>query len=112
MKHQWRGYEFLLRVLGGLYFASGEYNKTVEIVKYVQKENNRRYDGGNLAETLDEIADAYEHLGVRYSDEYKKLYRNIYYVTDFYGKIEHAVFMVQFYFAGSEESNGTLYFDY
>ena len=97
MKCQWRGYEFLLRVLGNLYFRSGNYEKAIEIIRFVQNENVKRREAGNLAETFDAIADAYEHLGEQYSDEYMKLYRHTYYVADFFGKEFVVEFVKSFY---------------
>ena len=104
MKYQWRGYEFLLRVLANLYFESKKYAMTIEIIKYVQNENIKRREAGNLAETLDGIADAYEHIGKQYSDEYKKLYRYTYYVADFFQKEYVAEFMKKFYEENFESS--------
>lgn len=97
IKNQWSGYEFLLRVLSGLYFHSGNYINTLEIIKFVQNENVKRRDAGNLAETLDGIADAYEHIGKQYSEDYEKLYRYTYYVADFFRKEYIVEFMKKFY---------------
>ena len=84
-KDQWHGFSFLFRVLAGLYFAVGEYDRAIQISEYVKNNILRRREGANLATVLDAIADDLEHKGEQYSYEYKKLYRYTYYVADFYG---------------------------
>lgn len=82
---QWNGFSFLFRVLAGLYFAIGEYDRAIQISEYVKKNILKRREGANLASVLDAISDDLEHKGEQYSEEYKKLYRYTYYVADFYG---------------------------
>lgn len=82
---QWNGFSFLLRVLSDLYFSIGKYEISVEIAKYVQHENIKRRKASSLASTLDAIADNLEHMNQQYSEEYKKLYRYTYYISDFFG---------------------------
>lgn len=84
MKQQWNGFDYILRVLSGLYFDIGEYEMTIKITNYVKEENIRMKDGDCLAEQLDEIADCLEHIGKQHSEDYKKLYRYTYYVADFF----------------------------
>lgn len=81
---QWHGFSFLFRVLSGLYFAIGEYDKSIQIAEYVKRKIIKRREGANLAEVLDEIADNLEHKGKQYSEEYKRLYRYTYYVADLF----------------------------
>lgn len=84
--YHWNGVSFALRVLSGLYFASGEYEKSLEIMKYVYGVIVRIKKGINLSTMLDAIADNLEHIGEQYSEEYKKLYCQTYYVADFFGR--------------------------
>lgn len=84
LEYQWNGASFLLRVLCGLYFELGEYDITIRIASYVKHIMIGHGEGANLAAALDEIADALEHKGEQYSQEYKKLYRHAYYLADFF----------------------------
>ncbi len=84
-EHQWNGFAFLFRVLSCLYFAIGEYETSIKVAKYVKHESIKRRDAFNIAEILDIIADDLEHMGRQYSIEYQKLYRQTYYVADFFG---------------------------
>lgn len=83
-EHQWNGVCFILRVLGDLYFLLDKYDEQLRIVKYVYNRNVRFYDAFELGVILDAIADNLENRGLEYSTEYKKLYRHIYYIGDFY----------------------------
>lgn len=94
---QWHGFSFLFRVLSGLYFAIGEYDKSIQIAEYVRKKILKRREGANLATVLDSVADDLEHKGEQYSEEYKKLYRHTYYVADFYGIQEIVGFTKKYY---------------
>lgn len=87
---QWNGFSFVLRVLNGLYFEIGEYEMAIRIAKYVKQETVKRRTGDSLPNVLDAIADGLEHLGAQYSEEYKKLYRYTFYVSDLFliGKIK------------------------
>lgn len=82
--YQWNGCSFVLRVLSGLYFEIGEYKTAIEISTYVKNEKVKRRSGDSLPVILDAIADALEHIGERYIEEYKKLYRYTYYIADFF----------------------------
>lgn len=97
MKYQWGGFGFLLRVLESLYFKIQKYEIAIRITKYVQNENVRRRNASNIVETLDEMADCYEHMGERYKEECKKLYRYTYYVADFY-KLHYAKTYIKKYY--------------
>ena len=94
---QWHGFSLLFRVLASLYFAIGEYDRAIQISRYVKKNMFKRRDGANLPVVFDEIADNLEHKGEQYSEEYKKLYRYTYYVADFY-KIQEAIDFIKKYY--------------
>lgn len=81
---QWNGVDYIQRVLAGLYFAEGRYKEAYERRKIVYDVAIRDKDAGNLATLLDGMADDLEHIGQQYRDEYMKLYRLTYYVSDFY----------------------------
>ena len=94
---QWHGFSLLFRVLSSLYFAIGEYDKSIQIAEYVKHNMFKRREGANLPVVFDEIADNLEHKGEQYSGEYKKLYRYTYYVADFYG-IQDAIDFAKKYY--------------
>lgn len=83
-KEQWNGVDFVLRILGEIYFANKAYDKEKRVLQYVYKTNAQVRRGANLPTILDSLADNLEHTGRQYSEEYKKLYRQTYYVADFY----------------------------
>ena len=97
IKYQWNGYDFILRILAGLYFAVGRYEEALKITKDVYDVNIRTRDGGNLPEMLDAMADDLEHMGKQYCEEYKKLYRQTYYVAEFYGFSKIKIFAKKYY---------------
>ena len=66
-----------------MYFSIGNYEKSLEILHYVYRIYIKNKNTSNLANILDAIADDLEHMGERYSEDYKKLYRQAYYVADF-----------------------------
>lgn len=84
LEFQWNGTSYALRVLSGLYFSIGKYEKSNYIMKYVLKRNIKFREAGNLPGILDAIADNLEHIGEQYSKQYKKLYRQTYYMADFF----------------------------
>lgn len=97
LDYQWSAFNFLFRVLSGLYFSIGNYETSLNIARYVKKTMIRRKIGSVLPEVLDEIADNLEHMGEQYSDEYKKLYRYTYYLADFYSIIRITKFAKTYY---------------
>lgn len=103
IQNQWNGFDFLLRVLGGLYFSKKDYVASLEIANYVKYENIKRREGANIATLLDSIADDLEHMGKQYSREYKKLYRYTYYTADFFG-IEIVIDFVKQYYETNFEN--------
>ena len=96
-EYQWHGFSLLFRVLSSLYFAIGEYDKSIQIAEYVKHNMFKRREGANLPVVFDEIADNLEHKGEQYSEEYKKLYRYTYYVADFYGIQDVVDFAKKYY---------------
>lgn len=107
-EQQWNGFAFLLGVLSNLYFAKEEYEKSIEIMKYVMKNDVARRNGSNLATRLDAIADNLEHMGKRYEEEYKKLYRYSYYVADFF-QIERVIDVAKSYYESNFDKGITWY---
>lgn len=97
IKSQWLGFEFMLRMLNSLYFKAQKYPEAIAIAKYVKEENIKRARGDNLVETLDALADAYEHMGIQYKESYQKLYRYAYYVADFYKMQKCTEFIDEYY---------------
>ena len=97
IRFQWNGISFLLRVLNSLYFEIHDYEVALQIAQYVQRENVKRREGCNLIETLDGMADALEHMGEQYSEEYKKLYRHTVYVAEFFRMKKMKELMQKFY---------------
>lgn len=110
-EQQWNGFSFLFRVLGGLYFAIGEYEISNKIKKYVKHENIKRRDGSSIAECLDAIADNLEHMGEQYSEEYQKLYRSTYYIADFFG-IKKIIDFTKIYYKTNFDSEFIWYENY
>lgn len=97
IKYQWNGYDFILRILAGLYFSVGRYEEALKITKNVYDVNIKTRDSGNLPAMLDAMADDLEHMGKQYSEEYKKLYRQTYYVAEFYGFAKIKLFAKKYY---------------
>jgi len=97
IENQWNGFEFLFRILCGLYFLNKDYSTSIEIGEYVKRIIYKRKDGSNISALLDSIADDFEHMGEQYSRIYKKLYRYTYYTADFFGIIEVTKFIKQYY---------------
>lgn len=83
--YQWGGVDFGLRELSELYFCIGNYGKSLEVINYVYKINIRKGECGNLPAILDAMADNLEHMGKENCEQYKKLYRQTYYIADFFG---------------------------
>jgi len=83
-EYQWNGVCFALRVLGGLYFSVGRYEESLKILEYIYVKAMKKKDGDNLAAILDALADTLEHMGGQYSARCQKLYRQAYYVADFF----------------------------
>lgn len=82
---QWNGFGYFLIILGTLYFRIGEYVTAAEILQFVKHIMLKKRDGLNLPIILDSIADNLEHIGQQHSDEYRKLYRYTFYMSDFFG---------------------------
>lgn len=97
IEKQWFGYDFVLRMLSELYFAVGKYAESYDIEKYVFNANIQKREAGNFPTILDSMADDLEHIGVQYSEKYKKLYRQTYYVSDFFGYSKIRDFTKQYY---------------
>lgn len=102
--NQGTGVCFLLKVLSGLYFEIGEYEKSLKILDEVFHLIMNIYSPGTIPAILDAYADNLEHIGTQYSDEYQLLYRQSYYVAEFYYNTKVANFMKRYY----EESFGTI----
>ena len=102
--NQGTGVCFLLKVLSGLYFEIGEYERSTEILDEVFHLIMEIYSPGTIPAILDAYADNLEHNGTQYSDEYQLLYRQSYYVAEFYYNTKVADFMKRYY----EESFGTI----
>ena len=94
---QWFGYDFVLRMLSELYFCAGKYYESYEIESYVFKVNVQKREAGNFPTILDSMADDLEHIGKQYSNQYQKLYRQTYYVSDFFGYSKIRDFTKQYY---------------
>lgn len=101
---QGTGIIFALKVLSGLYFELGNYEKSMEILGTVFQITMRIYVAGTVPAILDAYADDLEHMGSQYSHVYKLLYRQSYYVADFFGNANVANFMKKYY----EESFGEI----
>ncbi|MBR4026315.1 MAG: helix-turn-helix transcriptional regulator [Lachnospiraceae bacterium] len=95
--YQWNGLDFIIRVLGSLYFAVGRYEDSNKAKLYSHQINLKMRDAGNLGEILDAIADNFEHMGEQYSELYKELYRQTYYVADFFDIAYIASFGKKYY---------------
>ncbi len=78
------GYYFLLSILGVLYFRIKEYDLCIKCENELKINSIRLRAGDSLAFLYDAIADAFEHKGIEYADEYKKMYRDTYYFADFF----------------------------
>lgn len=104
IENQGSGICFLLKVLSGLYFEIGEYEKSIKILDEVFHLVMGIYSPGTIPAILDAYADNLEHIGTQYSDEYQSLYRQSYYVAEFYYNTKVANFMKKYY----EESFGAI----
>lgn len=102
--NQGTGVYFLLKVLSGLYFEIGEYERSMKILDEVFHLVMDIYCAGNIPAILDAFADDLEHMGTQYSNEYQLLYRQSYYVAEFYHNTKVANFMKTYY----EDSFGAI----
>jgi len=84
LEYQWGGIDFLLRNLAGLYFCVEKYDVAIKIAQYVKQIRIKQRKADSLPHVLDEIGDCLEHIGMQYRNEYEKLYRYTYYVSDFF----------------------------
>lgn len=84
LEYHQNGVVFALSVLSEIFFACGEYKMSNKVLGYVYDIYMKTKMGENLPKILDGIADNLEHLGEEYSQEYKSLYRQTYYIADFY----------------------------
>mgnify|MGYP003436736222 FL=1 len=82
--YQWDGVDFLQRIRAGLYYSEGKYREGYVTRKEVYKVAVSERNAGNLPIMLDGMADDLEHIGKEYRNEYMNLYRQTYYVSDFY----------------------------
>ena len=94
---QGKGAWFAMDVLSCLYFSIAEYEKSTEIVTIVFQLCMRLRDAANIPTILDALADDLEHMGTQYSNEYRLLYRQSYYVAEFYHNVSVANFMKNYY---------------
>lgn len=101
---QGKGAWFAMDVLSCLYFSIAEYEKATEIEKIVFGLCMNLRDAANIPAILDAIADDLEHMGTQYSNEYQLLYRQAYYVAEFYHNMNIANLMKKYY----EESFGRI----
>lgn len=83
-EYQWSGFAMVFCALSNLYFKIGKYKLTIEIREYVKCKEMKKREASIICNNLDAIADALEHMGKQYSQEYKKLYRFTYYMADFF----------------------------
>lgn len=95
--YRWSGIEFVLRILADLYFGAQKYEEANDIVNYVKRRNLKQQEAICLPHLLDSMADNFEHMGEQYSEIYKKLYCQTYYVTDFYGFRDFFEFIEKYY---------------
>jgi hypothetical protein len=82
--YRWSGIEFVLRILADLYFGAQKYEEANDIVNYVKRRNLKQQEAICLPHLLDSMADNFEHMGEQYSEIYKKLYCQTYYVAAFF----------------------------
>lgn len=108
VEYQWGGVDFGLRELSELYFCAGDYNKSLELLKYVYKINVRKKECGNMPVILDAMADNLEHMGKEYSEQYKMLYRQTYYIAEFF-YIDQIKVMAQKYYEDNFDENYVWY---
>lgn len=94
---QGKGAWFAMDVLSCLYFSIAEYEKATEIVTIVFQLCMRLRDAANIPAILDALADDLEHMGTQYSNEYQLLYRQSYYVAEFYHNVSVANLMKNYY---------------
>lgn len=96
-EYQWHGIDYVLRMLSDLYFGIEGYEEANSIQMYVLKMNLRQQEAISLPQSLDAIADNYEHIGKQYSKKYKELYRQTYYVADFFQFEKIVTFAKKYY---------------
>ncbi len=97
LEYHKNGITFALRVLSDLYFSCGEYQMSINILNDVYDIYMKTRNGDAIPNVLDGIADNLEHMGEVYCQEYKKLYRETYYVADFYN-IQYAKKFIEKYY--------------
>ena len=96
-EYRWAGISFVLRVLSVLYFRVKKYKKSIDVMQYVLRISVKNRDGSNMHVMLDAIADDYENMGKGYSKVYQKLYRQMFYVSDFFGVDSSKEFVIGYY---------------
>lgn len=108
-RYHWNGISSIIYVLSVLYFRKGYYMESIKIGEYIMNIDIKNNDACTLAETLDAIADNLEHMGEQYSEEYKKLYRQSFYVADFY-KYDVVKSVAKRYYEENFDSNMIWYY--
>ena len=96
-KFQWHGIDFVIRILADLYFGAERYGESNQIEKFKLIMQLKQFEAISLPQRLDGMADNYEHLGKQYSDKYRALYRQTYYVADFFRFNQVASFVENYY---------------
>ena len=95
--YRWNGIGFVVNILADLYFGAQRYEEANDITSYAMRINLKQAEAICLPHLLDCVADNYEHMGEQYSMLYMKLYRQTYYVTDFFGFEDFFEFMETYY---------------
>lgn len=104
LEYHQNGITFALSVLSDIFFACGEYQKSIKISNYVYDIYMKTKKGANLPKVLDAIADNLEHMREIYSEEYKSLYRQTYYIADFF-EMQHIKKFIGKYYKENFDAN-------
>ena len=97
MEHQWNGISSVLSVLSNLHFSLEDYEMSLKIAEFVFRKSVRLGESSRLGPMLDAVADDLEHMGEEYSEKYKKFYRHMYYIDDFYDMDIYKSFAKEYY---------------
>ena len=67
-----------------MYLEVSDYKLALQVINYVYRITIKCRDGSQLPYAFDSLGDILEHMGRRYSNEYKKIYRQSFYMADFF----------------------------
>lgn len=97
LEFRWNGAGCVIRVLSGLYFDVGNYERSLEMAETDYRMGLETRDAGTLGWALDAIADNLEHMDEKNKSICKKLYQQAVYVNDFFGRYSDSEVIKRYY---------------